>query len=60
MAITVAPNSALMEVTQRPAVARPVVNGPDMTFTYLNGIKISGRCKITGTAATTRRAGLWD
>jgi hypothetical protein len=48
MAITVVPKSALMKVTQRPTVARPVVNGTDMTFTCQHEIKISGRCKIKG------------
>src|ERR1700730_11042496 len=48
MAITVVPGSVLMEVTQRPAVATPVVDGDNMAFLCQQGITISGRCKIDG------------
>ncbi len=48
MAITVVPGSILMEVTQRPKVATPVVDGTSMSFKCQQEITISGRCKITG------------
>jgi hypothetical protein len=48
MAIAVVPGSILMKVTQRPAVATPVVDGTSMSFKCQQGITISGRCKING------------
>jgi hypothetical protein len=48
MPITVVPGSILMNVTQRPKVATPVVDGTSMSFKCEQGIKISGRCTIKG------------
>lgn len=50
MPITVVPGSVLMEVTQRPAVATPVVDGTNMSmwFKCQHGITISCQCNING------------
>jgi hypothetical protein len=50
VAISIVPGSILVTVATRPGVNTPAVDGAFMTFTCSSGIRLTGECKITGSA----------